>query len=373
MKRLMALILIVCILSLLVAVQTSAQGEIFVAAGNTVLPLTDAMPIKSNGAWYIDYRCFTEGTLNLSASYNASEKKLVLYNWDITLIFDLTTATAYTVHDNVEYRAATVAAAGTVYVPVQFTAQIFGFSYAYHQNLSLIRVMREDDIPYSMFRYIAKNAMPELLETYNAQKKAEQEKQQAQANRPQSENIKSGTLRLTFNIASGENFTKILNQLSQYGRRATFFINQNAIPKCENEIRRAIVQGHSIGILAESPDELSVTNAKLFDIAKTKTRLVRFKNGSSSLSKENVDKVIAAGYRLWDADITPSETSASKIYSNAVSKLKASSRSPVLALSDSDMGVSALGRILSYLSSQNYSAYIINILDTPINQISERR
>lgn len=372
MKRVMALILIVCIMSLLVAVPTSAQGEVFVAAGNTVLPLTDAMPIKSNGVWYIDYRCFTEGTLKMNASYNASEKKLVLYNWDITLIFDLNTSTAYTVHDNVEYKATAVAAAGTVYIPAQFTAQILGFSYNYYSSLPLIRIMRENDIPYSMFRYIAQNAIPDLLKDYNA-RKAEQEKQQAQANRPQSEIPKGGTLRLTFNIASGENFAKILNQLSQYGRRATFFINQNAIPKCENEIRRAIVQGHSIGILADSPDELSITNAKLFDIAKTKTRLVRFKSGSSSLSKENVDKVINAGYRLWDADISPAETSASKIYSNTVSKLQASSRSPVLALSDSDIGVSALGRILSYLSSQNYSAYIINILDTPINQISERR
>ena len=105
MKRSTALILIVCILSLLVAVPTAAQGEIFVAAGNTVLPLTDAMPIKSNGAWYVDYRCFTEGTLKLSASYNASEKKLVLYDWDTTLIFDIATAK---------------------FIPVPFAAALYG-------------------------------------------------------------------------------------------------------------------------------------------------------------------------------------------------------------------------------------------------------
>ncbi len=375
MKRAVAIIIIICILSLLVAIPTSAQGEVFVAVGNTVLPLTDAMPIKSNGAWYVDYRCFSEGTLNISASYNATEKKLVLYNWDTTLIFDLDTSTAQTVSDKVEYKAVTVAAAGTVYVPAKFTAQIFGLEATYHSRISLLRIMRPNDIPYSMFQYIAKNAMPELLEKYNSQKKAEAENQQPVTDNrnPNNEVVKNRTLRLTVNITEGESFAKVLNQLSQRGFRATFFIDQSAIPNCENEIRRAIVQGHSVGILASSPDDLSTTNAKLFDISKTKTRLVRFKNGSAALSKEDVERVISAGYRLWDYDISPTGTSASRMYSNAVSRLKSSTRSPVLAISDSEMGLTVLGRILNYLDSENYGTYIINLLDTPINQISERR
>ncbi len=368
--RITLLIFLISLCSVLIAVPTAAEGEVFVAAGNTVLPLSDAMPIRSSGTWYIDYECFSEGTLKMNTSYNAAEGKLVLYNWDTTLIFDLHNSTAYVVGDNVQYKATTVAANGTVYIPVQFTAQILDFEYGYYPDLPLIRIKRADDIPHAMFQYIAKNAIPGLLEEYNA-KKAEQEKVTVQP-APQ-EGTKNRSVRLTFNIENGKNFSKILASLSQYGFKGTFFIDHNTISRCENEIRRAIVQGHSIGILARNTDDLTLANAKLFDVAKTKTRLVRFNGGSEALSDADVERVVALGYRLWDANISPSQASASRMYSDAVAKLSSSSRSPVLALSDSDVSANALARILKYLSSENYSSYIIHILDTPVNQRAERR
>lgn len=367
--RITLFIMLISLCSFLFAVPTAAEGEVFVAAGNTVLPLSDARPMRSNGTWYIDYQCFSEGTLKMNTSYNAAEGKLVLYNWDTTLIFDIYNSTAYVVGDNVQYKAATVVANGTVYIPVQFTAQILDFEYDYYPDVPLIRIKRADDIPYAMFQYIAKSAIPGLLEEYNNKKAT-----QNNVTRPTVQEVtKKQTLRLTFNIENGKNFGKILSTLSSYGFSGTFFIDQRAIPQCENEIRKAIVQGHSIGILASNIDDLSPSNAKLFDIAKTKTRLVRFKGGSKSLSDEDVEKIIALGYRLWDANIYPTGTSASRIYSNAVTKLKSSSRSPVLELSDSDIAANSLARILKHLKSENYSSYIIHILDTPVNQRSERR
>ena len=367
--RITLFVLLIGLCSSLLAIPTAAEGEIFVAAGNTVLPLSDAMPIRSSGTWYIDYECFSEGSLKMNTSYNASEGKLVLYNWDTTLIFDIHNSTAYVVGDNAQYKATTVVANGTVYIPVQFTAQILDFEYDYYPDTPLIRVKRADDIPHTMFRYIAKNAVPGLLEEYNA-KKVSQEKVDQPVTQQET---KKQSLRLTFNIENGENFGKILSSLSTYGFKGTFFIDQTAIPRCENEIRRAIVQGHSIGILAENADNLTPANAKLFDVAKTKTRLVRFKGGSESLTDADVEKTISLGYRLWDSNIVPGGTSASSIASNAIRSLSSTSRSLVLALSDSDVNVSALTRILKHLSSKNYSSYIIHILDTPVNKISERR
>ncbi len=366
-SRITLFIFLISLCSVLFAVPTSAEGEIFIAAGNTVLPLTDAKPIRSNGIWYIDYQCFSEGTLKMNTSYNAAEGKLVLYDWDTTLIFDIHNSTAYIVGDNVQYKAATVAANGTVYIPVQFTAQILDFEYGYYPDIPLIRIKRAEDIPHTMFQYIAKNVIPGLLEEYNAQKETQKNNQESQ---PAS---KSKAVRLTFNIEDGNNLGKILTSLSSYGYKATFFIDQTAISKCENEIRQAIVQGHSIGILADSTEDLASSNLKLFDVAKTKTRLVRFKNGSTSLSEDDVEKVISLGYRLWDANITPSGTSASRISSNIISRLGSFSGSPVITLTDSDLGASALTRVLSHLKSKNYSAYTIHILDTPVNQRSDRR
>lgn len=367
--RITLFVLLISLCSSLFAVPTSAEGEIFVAAGNTVLPLSDAMPIRSSGTWYIDYECFSEGTLKMNTSYNASEGKLVLYNWDTTLIFDIHSSTAYVVGDNAQYKAATVVANGTVYIPAQFTAQLLDFEYDYYPDIPLIRIKRADDIPHTMFRYIAKNAVPGLLEEYNSKKVVPETVPQPVVQ----EETKKQSLRLTFNIENGKNFAKILSALSSSGFKGTFFIAQSAIPQCENEIRRAIVQGHSIGILAENSDDLNLANAKLFDVAKTKTRLIRFKAGSDSLSNEDVEKIISLGYRLWDANIVPSGTKASSVSSSVIRSLSSTSRSPVLVLSDSDVNTSALTKILKHLSSKNYSSYIIHILDTPVNKISERR
>ncbi len=367
MKRTVALILIFCISVLFFLIPTAAEGEIFVAAGNTVLPLNYAMPIKSSGVWYVDYQCFSQGTLEVSTSYNAAEGKLVLYNWDTTLIFDLNTTTAYTTNNDVQYKAVAVAASGSVYVPLHFTCQILGLEASYDSTIPLIRINRPSDIPNNMFKYIAKNEIPNILAEYNKRKEQEEKSKQDEV-----QDSTTRTLRLSFNISDGKNLTAILDSLSRYGLRATFFIASDSISDNGDALRRAVVQGHSIGILASNIDDLSIANKKLFDVAKTKTRLVRFADGSSSLSGESVQKVIAAGYRIWDFNLAPQGT-ASQIYSKTVAHLKSTSRSPVIALSDTSASISSLSRILHYLDSQKISSYTINLLDTPVNQISERR
>lgn len=393
MKRFTAVLLAVCIMCLLFVLPSGAEGEVFVAAGNTVLPLTDAMPIQSSGVWYIDYQCFTKGNLNVSSSYNAAERMLVLYTWDTTLVFDINSTVAYTTTEKIQYKAVSFVASGTVYVPVQFTAQMLGLDYTYFPDLPMIRIKRSSDIPSNMFLYIAQNAIPELLAAYNASKNQEapaapqppQQSTPAQ-DTPDTDDTEQKNIRLTFNITSGENMKSILDALSRYGYRATFFVRGSAIESCENELRRAVVGGHAIGTLSEngstdfaaSPEELkaalSRTNEKLFDIARTKTRLVRVPDGSKTLSSDKVGQLISLGYRIWDDNITPQGSSASRIYSSAVSQLESSQRTaPVLTLTDSDISVSALTRILRYLNSNNYRTYTITLLDTPVNDISERR
>ena len=369
MKRIVAAVLIFCISVLFFAVPTSAEGEIFVAVGNTVLPLTDAMPIKSGGMWYVDYQCFSQGDIGISTSYNAAEEKLVLYTWDTTLIFDLKTSTAEIVHEKVQYKAVAVAASGTVYIPLQFTCQLLGLECSYDSSLPMIRIKRSSDIPNNMFQYIAKNAIPGLLEEYRKQKEAVQKNEVTSS--PTTEQ-KAQAVRLSFNIDDGKSIDKILNSISKYGLRATLFISANAIPESGNAIRRAIIQGHSVGILAAGTADLSAANQKLFDVAKTKTRLVRFKSGSSSLSSDAVEQVINQGFRIWDSNISPSGN-ASQMYSQTVSRLKNSPRSPVITIPDSAAGLNALARILRHLDSANYGSYAIGLLDTPVNSISERR
>lgn len=384
MRRTCAVTLTICILALLFALPSGAEGEVFVAAGNTVLPLTDAMPIRSSGVWYIDYQCFTKGNLKVSSSYNAAERTLVLYTWDTTLIFDLDTTTAYTSAEKVQYKAVSFAASDTVYVPAQFTAQMLGLEYIYLSDLPLIRIKRSSDIPNNMFIYIAKNAMPGLLEAYNASKNSQSPTPQTQT--PPSTNSEKKNVRLTFNITNGGNLPKILNALSRYGYRATFFVQGSAVINCEDALRRAVAYGHTLGTLSENgsadfsadaetlESALTLANERLFEVAKTKTRLVRVPDGSKTISQDTVNTLISLGYRIWDDNITPTGTTASRIYNSAVSGLSKSGRTTTtITLTDSDVSVNALSRILAYLNTNKYNTYTVTLLDTPVNDISEKR
>ncbi len=388
----MSLILILCIFTLLFALPAGADGEVFVAAGNTVLPLTDAMPIRSSGVWYIDYQCFTKGSLSVNSSYNAAERMLVLYTWDTTLIFDLNKTVAYTAAEKIPYKAVSFAASGTVYVPVQFTAQMLGFEYSYLSELPMIRIKRSSDIPNNMFTYIAQNEIPDLLAAYKASKEQQSAgsvapPQQAQ---PEDDNPEDGTarknIRLSFNISDGKNLKSILDALSRYGFRATFFVQGSAIPGCDNELRRAVCAGHAIGTLSQNGDSdfsaggdtlatsLDLANENLFEAVKTKTRLLRVPAGSKSLSKDTVDHIISLGYRIWDGHISPQGNTSSRVYSSAISRLETTTLTvPVLTLSDSDIHTGALTRLLRYLNTNNYRTYTITFPDTPVNDISEKR
>ncbi len=393
MKKTVALILTICIFTLLFALPAGADGEVFVAAGNTVLPLTDAMPIRSSGVWYIDYQCFTKGSLSVNSSYNSAERMLVLYTWDTTLIFDLNKTVAYTAAEKIPYKAVSFAASGTVYVPVQFTAQMLGFEYSYLSELPMIRIKRSSDIPNNMFTYIAQNEIPDLLAAYNASKEQQdtgsvtppQQTQPSEDDNPEDGTARKN-IRLSFNITDSKNFKSILDALSRYGYRATFFVLGNAIPECDNELRRAVCAGHAIGTLSQNGDSdfsaggdtltasLDLANETLFEAAKTKTRLLRVPSGSKSLSKDTVNHIISLGYRIWDEHIAPQGNTASRVYSSAVSRLESTASSiPVLTLSDSDIHTGALTRLLRYLNTNNYRTYTITFLDSPVNDISEKR
>lgn len=390
MKRLIALILLICISALFFAVPTSAEGEVYVAAGNTVLPLSNALPIRSSGVWYIDYQCFSKGNLGVNTSYNSAESMLVLYTWDTTLIFDLKATIAYTAADKIQYKAVAFVANGTVYVPVQFTAQMLGFDYTYFSDLPMIRIKRSGDIQDNMFMYIAESEIEEMKKA--APKPSPSPDTTPTTPEPQKPIVKpeqtvpdKKNIRLTFNITDGKNMAKILNNLSRYGYRATFFIQGNAIQNCENEIRRAVISGHTLGILSMNGSEdftrpdaelkklLTSTNERLFEVSKTKTRLLRVPGRTSSLGNGRADSLISWGYRLWDSSIYPTGNSGTSVYNSAVSKIKSSGHSIVLELSDSNTHASALPRILQYFNSNEYSVSAINLTDSPVNDIADRR
>ena len=93
MKRIVALLITLTLL--IVPLYSSAANEVFVGINNAMLPLDGAMPFSSGGVWYIDYMDFTRGDLGISVSYNKDMGTAVLYDWNVTLVFNVGKGTAY--------------------------------------------------------------------------------------------------------------------------------------------------------------------------------------------------------------------------------------------------------------------------------------
>ncbi len=392
----LSVIIIICALPF----NSSAANEVFVATNNMILPLTDAMPVKSGGVWYVDYTCLTSGDLKVSSSYNSDSRTLVLYTWDTTLVFNLDEHTAYNTSDNVIHSQSAFSSRGTFYVPAQFTASQLGFTYSYIDSVSCIRFRSTSTLTDVMFGYIVKSKLPELIAQYNASKAPASDgssttspSTQPQSPSGNSSNSEEVTVQkrvfLTFDIRSGKNNDAILDALRRYKMHATFFLSGNTLIENDSSVRRMVIENHAIGIsglsgtaeIFKNPesavDELNKTNDLLFEISRVKSRLVRVPGGSKNgLSSECANALINSGYRYWDwtldANSGQTSPSANRISNTVINSLKKQTYSIVL-LSDSPETVNALPRILKYLSDNNCVVSTLSILDTPTNQRNDLR
>lgn len=364
-----------------------------------ILPLTDAMPIKSGGVWYVDYNCLTSGDLKVSSSYNADSRTLVLYTWENTLVFNLDERTAYNTKDNIKHSQNVLSTHGTFYVPAQFTASQLGIIYSYIDSASCVRFRTTSKLTDSMFSYIVKSKIPELIAQYNASKAPEnspsgsQQQGQGSSGTQSSGGAEEVTVQkrvfITFDIHSGEYNKAILDALSRRRMKATFFLSGNTLLANDDTVRRMVVDGHEIGISGffndsktfSTPEtmlnELSKTNDLLYEISHVKSHLVRVPNGSkSTLSSQCADALINSGYRYWDWTINAnggySNPSANRISNTVINSLKKQTYA-VIRFTDSAQTVSALNKILDYLRDNNCVVSTLSVLDTPTNQRGDRR
>lgn len=383
-KRLCSFFLALFLLVPFLLPYSTASNVVYVAVNNAMLPITDAMPIRSDGLWYVDYRCFTGSDLGINGSYNPDSQTLALYTWNDTLAFDLTAGTATNISTDTTYKRWAFHSNGTIYVPVQFVTSQFRMSYSYISSVNVIRIKSNSTVRDSVFAYIAKDEIPRLIERYEAAKAREEAEQNAQSsqttpNTPESE--ETITVYLTFDVGANTNCNAILNTLKRYHANATFFLFGSAISTHDDAIRKMAVQGHALGITAmgsssaflQSVDsmkkDLSATNDRLFDTCYIKSRLVRVPGGSAALSDDQANALIASGYRYWDWDLDASSMSL-KRFRNAIT---AKSDPIVIRFDASENSAKNLASILAYLNENNYKTETLSLLKPPRNARRDKR
>ncbi len=369
MKRMLSLLLVLALM--LIPLSSEAANEVYVGINNAMLPLTDTMPLRSGGVWYIDYLDFTRGDLGINASYNAELGTVVLYNWDITLVFQVGKGTATCAGK--EFKQSSFAKNGTIYVPASFAAEQFGVHCSYLSSVSTLRLRSTSSMSDSMFVYIAQNRIPDLLAAYNASKQPSQPSSpgtqkpgtQTPSSNPDestdtvpddsenSQETPAKSVYITIDIKRAGTLTQILNLLGDYNLSATLFVGEAALPGEDNTLRRICASRHALGVYADTVNGAESVNAALYAMTKTKSRLLR---GDASVAQAE-----AAGYRPWGANVDVRARTAAQTI-----RLLDARGSTVLRFDDSESSIARMKRVFSHISERNFSAKIADVTTTPV-------
>ena len=193
-------------------------------------------------------------------------------------------------------------------------------------------------------------------------------------------NVKKGerTVYLTFDDGPSEHTGRLLDVLSKYGVKATFFVTGNG---SDEMILREYQEGHSIGLHTNTHDysyvyssvnnyfdDLNAVRDRVKRITGYESNLIRFPGGSSNTVSMNydggihimsilTDEVEKRGFIYFDWNVSSGDAggtdSSDGVYNNVISTLKEGS-SVVLQHDVKGFSVDAVERIIQYCLSNGY-------------------
>lgn len=323
MKKKLTALLCCALLVFQLAAPPKAQAAnyvYFVAAGENVLPLSDAtMPFWSGGYLYIANSVFTgigREALDIGRSRNDKEKLVVLYSGSRakSLWFEWDKNYAHDVDGNVYYPGA-IYRNGEVYVPVSLVARFFDLQYSVNKvnsrvNGELIQgdlawIRRPGNILTD--KYFMDAASSVIANRYEAYLK---EKEQQGTSAPGTSQVPAGVdiegKCVYLCMTGGADTESLLDTLDRYGAQAAFFCTPEFLEQQGDLLRRMTATGQSIGILAAAGDEdltveeqLEAGNRALERATCGRTRLVRVQNGDEQTAR----RLREAGYRCLEPDL----------------------------------------------------------------------
>ncbi len=244
------------------------------------------------------------------------------------IAFDLETGTTTTAEQTVD--AAVQMCYRTYYVPAKTVCDAVGLKFESYDNASDgIHAARVSDSK-------AKYTLPELIDMYSPKKNEDTNTDQTppdtqgengstqggQTTVPPDndpyKNVLSRNIYLTFENCPDEYTESVLDVLSSYNCKATFFMTEEKILESPETARRILVEGHNVGIYAQTASsytegfsasdeaqnilsEIKSANEALKLVTKKTARFVRIKGANARELKENgIEKLLKDnGYSVY--------------------------------------------------------------------------
>lgn len=322
-KRLAAgLLCLLLLLQLSPAPPARASGSsvCFMAAGDSILPLSDdTMPFWSGGYLYVDSASITSSSawpaLGVARTVNGGGAQLVLYNRGKSLWFDRGADHGYDLDGNT-YTPGCLERNGRFFVPAASVAQFFGLLYSVTNvhlqsngqrirgNLVWLRqpgfVMADQE-----FFAAATFAIAQRYEDYLKEKEEVVQESPPEVEAPESGPEIEGRI-VYLCLEAGDGTPALLDVLDRYNAQAAFFCTPDFLESQGDLLRRMAATGQSIGILADAgeaertvAEQLEAGNRALERATCGKTRLALIRNGR----EEDRESARALGFRCLEPDL----------------------------------------------------------------------
>lgn len=405
--RLTALLPVLALLFCCPSPSSAAPDVIFTAINDTFLrglsPAT--MPTVVSGQAYVPYTTFTAApNPGLIGKYDGVNNQLVLYNINRILTFDMANAITRDEQGTV-YGAGAIRRNGTYYVPARVVCEAFGFRYSFIPGNLLGPIVRintdgsglSDDYlvsrGFSVMRTIydqyqrdyGSPAEPEPQPGGNPEPEPGDSPEPEQPEQPEQDPLAGKVVYLAIVGDVNEYTAQILDILDANQYPAAFFVTPRAQGANADYLLRAAASGHVIGVnlygegtgfdstqqlLCQAQDTQQVIRA----VTKGRARALMVPGGSASLTQQQRDALIQAGYRLWDGSgETDLWAPAGEIYNSCVSQMRRTPGNVVLCLGNNPASAQALSSLAPFFRSHQIEIRPLTETATPVNQTQEMR
>lgn len=284
-----------CLLLLQLVTPVRAAGTVyFVAAEESVLPLTeDTMPFWANGFLYVATSAFT--SLGISVIHNTAKKMTVLEKDRRALLFDWEKGTMQDSGGNYLTPGA-LQSGGKVFVPASTVAGFFNLLYSVTEVENGYLVwLRSPDFGMTA-RDFANAATYNIEDRYSTYLK---ESQIGTApSTPSASTVPTAGARIHLCVEADARSGSLLDALERAGGWATFYCTPDFMESNGSLLRRMTASGHTVGILLEETadepltEQISRGNEALYRATLGKTRLVYLRDGKD----ESLQALTQAGW-----------------------------------------------------------------------------
>ena len=265
MKKRWAMGLLCCLLLCQLAFPAKAAGSVyFVAAEESVLPVTDAtMPFWSGGYLYVPSTIFTGVGRDLGVSYypNIARQTVLLYvdkTVYSSLVFDLNKDYAIDNEGNLYFQKP-IQRGGVIFLPISLIARCFGLLYSTVEvDRGYLVWVRNPDMDMEE-RYFADAAKSRMDYEYNQYLRNQSAEEDIAPEETEPSTVTGQRIYLCVEAADPERVKSLLDILDRYDAHAAFYCTEAFLREGGDLLRRMTATGQAIGLAVDAAADRPVT------------------------------------------------------------------------------------------------------------------